>query len=903
MAIAIDLGSTNNTLTLGDADYNVTGTDGSNTLTLGNGTDTVSLGNGNNTLTLANGPDQIVFGAGNNTVTTGSGTDSITATDGNNTITVGDGNDSVVLGNGSDSVTSGNGNSVITAGNGINDNITVGTGSNTLSLGTGTGGVVNTQSGGNTLSIAAGSLGGDSILGNLSGTGIVPNTLVLTTAGIANAANVSGFGVYNLAPGGATTLGLTDANFTRVPGASIKVVEASGGSTVDASAVSAANSVSVYLGAGANIANGGAGADFFYGAPGDQSVVNGGAGYDSMIFSAPRSDYTITTTDGVITVVGNGENDTLTSIENILFNGNVTAALTSDTGTSNTDGITTSDALNGTAEAGSIVSISEGNAVVGTTTADANGVWAFTPTGLADGNHTVTASETNQAGITSSASVAFTLLTAAPVVTVMLGAYDGAVSSDDIILTGTAQSNGAVTIENGGTAIATVTADASGNWNYTTGAFADGTYALTASQTDAAGNTGAATVAVTLDHIYTGNVNDIDDTSTVFVVLDKPGSTANIDLTNNTQPVTVFGGGADLNLTAGNALVIMNGPGQTNAATIHSLGNDFVWGGQSTIDVDGVSGNRMVLSGTGPTSGTLNLNTAGSAFNLIDVGGTTGTTETINNLGSSATEIFGGSSDIAFTGSNSLIIVNGAGQTGNLTVQSTGGNTVWTGISAVTFNEGTSGSDTVVLAGSGTTVVHGTFAPSTGTTTIADDGGTGRFEYDGGTKAASISIGQEQATVFGGTAGQTVNLNGNGSLIMANSDTVSGLQTVVVAPGSTGSLEFWGGYASNDTAITLGAGGAFVQAGGGNDTLTGGSGNFSLDLAASVNTLVNIDGSKSGAVNIMGYTGSNATLNMTNVDSQAVVGGSLVMHLHDGSSVTFQSYVPNANQASGAHIG
>lgn len=32
MAIAIDLGSTNNTLTLGDADYNVTGTDGSNTL-------------------------------------------------------------------------------------------------------------------------------------------------------------------------------------------------------------------------------------------------------------------------------------------------------------------------------------------------------------------------------------------------------------------------------------------------------------------------------------------------------------------------------------------------------------------------------------------------------------------------------------------------------------------------------------------------------------------------------------------------------------------------------------------------------------------------------------------------------------------------------------------------------
>jgi hypothetical protein len=311
----------------------------------------------------------------------------------------------------------------------------------------------------------------------------------------------------------------------------------------------------------------------------------------------------------------------------------------------------------------------------------------------------------------------------------------------------------------------------------------------------------------------------------------------------------------------------------------------------------------MVLSGTGPTSGTLNLDTAGPATNLIDVWGTTGTTETINNLGSSATEIFGGRSDIAFTGSNSLIIVNGSDQTGNLTIQSTGGNTVWTGSSSVTFNEGTSGNDTVVLSGSGSTVVHGTYAPSTGTTTIAEYEGTGRFEYDGGTKAASISIGEEQATVFGGTGSQTMNLNGNGSLVVANSDTVSGLQTIIVAPGSTGSLQFWGGYASNDTAITLGAGAAFIQAGGGNDTLTGGSGNFSLDLAASVNTQVNIDGSKSGAVSIMGYTGSNATLNVTNVDSQSIVGGSLVMHLHDGSSVTFQSYVPDANQPSVARIG
>ena len=39
----------------------------------------------------------------------------------------------------------------------------------------------------------------------------------------------------------------------------------------------------------------------------------------------------------------------------------------------------------------------------------ASGVWNFTPTGLADGQHTVVASETNAAGQTGSASLTFTL--------------------------------------------------------------------------------------------------------------------------------------------------------------------------------------------------------------------------------------------------------------------------------------------------------------------------------------------------------------------------------------------------------------------------------------------------------------------------------------------------------------
>ena len=60
--------------------------------------------------------------------------------------------------------------------------------------------------------------------------------------------------------------------------------------------------------------------------------------------------------------------------------------------------------------------------MLGTTTANASGVWSFTPTGLAQGAQTVTASETDAAGLTGSASLTFTYDTVAPTVTDGAGA-------------------------------------------------------------------------------------------------------------------------------------------------------------------------------------------------------------------------------------------------------------------------------------------------------------------------------------------------------------------------------------------------------------------------------------------------------------------------------------------------
>lgn len=87
----------------------------------------------------------------------------------------------------------------------------------------------------------------------------------------------------------------------------------------------------------------------------------------------------------------------------------VSMALVLDTGSSATDGITSYPAITGTAQANTAVTIKEGSSVLGTTTADSTGAWSFTPTGLADGAHTLTATQTDMAGNTGTATLSFTL--------------------------------------------------------------------------------------------------------------------------------------------------------------------------------------------------------------------------------------------------------------------------------------------------------------------------------------------------------------------------------------------------------------------------------------------------------------------------------------------------------------
>ena len=101
-----------------------------------------------------------------------------------------------------------------------------------------------------------------------------------------------------------------------------------------------------------------------------------------------------------------------------------------------------------------------------------------------------------------------TIDTTAPVApTITSFSTDSGVAGDHITndntltLTGTAEAGSTVKIYDGATLLNSVTASGTGAWSYTTAALADGAHSLTATATDAAGNTGAASTAlcVTID--------------------------------------------------------------------------------------------------------------------------------------------------------------------------------------------------------------------------------------------------------------------------------------------------------------------------------------------------------------------------------------------------------------------
>jgi probable HAF family extracellular repeat protein len=348
-------------------------------------------------------------------------------------------------------------------------------------------------------------------------------------------------------------------------------------------------------------------------------------------FAAPITFNTPSASLAVANLNGNGPPDIIASADSdlaVLLNqaavGPVFAigalGLAHDTGASASDGITSNDTV--TAAAGfyganaTINFTVDGTPVAATVTSDAKGQWTFAPTGLADGSHTIVASETvppsnTAAGTTILSELTFTLDTSAP--TVAIATAGGATAQSVQRIFGTVDAADAgtkVTVLEDGATAGTATVQASGGWSASIMLNGTGPHTLVAHDTDVAGNIGTSnSIAFTLNPAppqYT------------YQTIDEPGASP--------QPFTAGATQSDVTSVQG-----INGAGEV-AGTYFADGtrHAFLLGGNLTItgsnyttidDPAATNGNAQGINDSGRIVGNYNDNGGASHGFLL-----TGTT-------------------------------------------------------------------------------------------------------------------------------------------------------------------------------------------------------------------------------------------------------------------------------------
>ena len=152
----------------------------------------------------------------------------------------------------------------------------------------------------------------------------------------------------------------------------------------------------------------------------------------------------------------------------------------------------------------------DGGAIAATATANASGVWTFTPAGLTAGAHTIVASETDAAGTTGTASLTFTLDTSAPVVTQTTASPSAVTENPGDTVTITLNLSEVVTV----TGTPTLTLNDGGTATYTGGSNSN---VLTFSYTVGASDSTVSALAITTVNLPNG-----------AAVTDTAGNAANL---------------------------------------------------------------------------------------------------------------------------------------------------------------------------------------------------------------------------------------------------------------------------------------------------------------------------------------------------------------------------------------
>jgi hypothetical protein len=321
------------------------------------------------------------------------------------------------------------------------------------------------------------------------------------------------------------------------------------------------------------------------------------------------------------------------------------------------------------------VKVFDGTKLIGTTTAGSNGHWSLDTPELTDGNHSLTATDTNTAG-TSVASKAFsiTIDTHQPDVPTM-GVYSpggapvgSTTPLHDVILKGTAEANSKIEVFDGEKLIGTVTTSKSGTWSFDTGHLANGDHIFTSTATDAAGSTSrAAETEITVTQ----------STSVGFTSLsENSGHVATIEgVADANSKVTLFDGSTSL----GTVKVADDGRWSFTTGSLSSNTHVF-----TAAEVDNTGQTIATSSGKailGSTHGHSTLTS--TADDLLDGNGQSNTFVFAANFGNDVIQDFGasgtGHDTIQFSKSeftNFASVLSHASQEGQNVVISAGNDTL-----------------------------------------------------------------------------------------------------------------------------------------------------------------------------------------------------------------------------------
>jgi hypothetical protein len=260
---------------------------------------------------------------------------------------------------------------------------------------------------------------------------------------------------------------------------------------------------------------------------GGNDMIDGGAGTDTAVFRGVRSNYTFSALTGgnlqVTSKDGSDGVDTLHSIELLQFsdqsvssadvvNADTTAPVAPALAvTKNANGYAagSNPAVTGVAEAGATVKVyATDNTLVGSTTADASGVWSLVTTkAFADGTgYKIYATATDAAGNTSAASgtATFNIDAHAPVAPV--AAFNQA--GNQGTFSGTGEAGTTIYLKRVGDFIdiATATVNNAGTWVAKTSPLPNGSYTIRAVSEDLAGNATSTKTDVTFTVNSSANV-------------------------------------------------------------------------------------------------------------------------------------------------------------------------------------------------------------------------------------------------------------------------------------------------------------------------------------------------------------------------------------------------------------